>query len=267
MFQLLTCILCCYLLTPTSAQTWLRADSGKDAYTLINSVFGGEAVEVPDCKHKEKHITMAKDSDLKRDVFLFHIHVNKDDDTCSHFDRQRTEIKISNQSADKLKGFKDDNVHYTWNFKLDAKFQPSESFSHVHQLKDVGGKSGTPILTISPRKANPDVLQVIHVGSNGKKNVIAEVPLAPFKGNWVHVQENIKFGSNGNYNLKITKVSDGSKLLAVDKKNLDLWRSGAEYVRPKWGIYRGLDRKNQLRDEIVKFDSFCLDKGGKNRCT
>lgn len=266
MFRVLTYMLCCHILA-ISAQTWLRADSDKDAYKLIDDVFGGSAVEVPDCKHKVKHITMANDSDLKRAVFLFHIHVNKDDDTCTNFDRQRTEIKISNPSPDKLKGFKDETVHLTWNFKLDAAFQASESFSHIHQLKDVGGASGTPILTISPRKANPDVLQIIHVDSRGKKTVIADAPLAPFKGSWVHVEEKVRYASNGSYNVKITKINGGSTLLTVDKNNLDMWRTGAEYVRPKWGIYRSLDRKNQLRDEIVRFDSFCLDKGSKNRCT
>lgn len=268
MFKVLTFTLCCHVLA-ISAQTWLRADSKIEAYKLIDSVLGGSAVEVPDCKHKVKHVTTAVDTELKRPVFLFHIHVNQDDDTCTKFDRQRTEIKVSNQSPANLKGLNGDTVYLTWNFKLDAAFQPSESFSHIHQLKDVGGADGTPILTISPRKGKAgkaDDLQIIHVDSKDKKTVIGDTPLAPFKGAWVHVEERIKYGSDGSYNIKITKVSDGSTLLTVDKKNLDLWRKKAEYVRPKWGIYRGLDRKAQLRDEIVRFDSFCLDKGNKNRC-
>lgn len=263
--QVLTFIIGTHILA-VSAQTWLRADGSKDAYALINKVFGAGAVEVPDCLHKVKHITMANDSNLKRQVFLFHIHVDQDGDTCSKTDRQRTEIKTS---PDKLKGFRDETVFYTWNFKLDAAFQPSESFTHIHQLKDVGGKSGTPILTISPRKGKsgaPDSLQIIHVDDSGKKTVIGDTPLAPFKGNWVHVETKTKIATKGSYSVKITKVSDGSKLFSVDKKNLDTWRTGAEYVRPKWGIYRGIDRKAQLRDEIVRFDSFCLDKG-QNRCT
>ncbi len=265
MLKVLSCILCSHILV-ISAQTWLRADGGKDAYALINKVLGaGAAADVPDCKHKVKHITMEKDSTLNRPVFLFHIHVKLDDDTCTSSVKQRTEIKTSDPSPDQLKGFKDETVYYSWNFKLDAAFQPSESFTHIHQLKDVGGKSGTPIITISPRKAKTDVLQIIHVDSTGKKTVIADAPLAQFKGNWVHVEAKMKFSNKGSYSLKITKLSDGSNLLTVNKSNLDMWRPGAQYVRPKWGIYRSLDRKNQLRDEIVRFDSFCLDKG-KNRC-
>lgn len=264
MFKVITYLVCTHILS-ISGQTWLRADGVTDTYTLINNILGGSAVEVPDCKHKVKHITMTNDSQLKRQVFLFHIHVDKDDDTCTNFDRQRTEIKASEQSSDNLKGFLDDTVYLSWNFKLDAAFQPSQSFSHIHQLKNVGGKDKTPILTISPRKGKTDTLQIIHVNSNEVKTVIADIPLAPFKGNWVHVEEKIKYGSKGSYDIKITKVSDGSSLLKVNKNNFDMWRKGAEYVRPKWGIYRSLDRKNELRDEIVRFDSFCLDKG-KNRC-
>lgn len=265
MLQVFVCIAACARIMSTSAQTWLRADSGSDAYTLINNVFGGTAVEVPDCAHKVKHNTMTTDGKLNRRVFLFHIHVDEDNDNCSNFDRQRNEIKISDASPNELKGFQQETVYLSWNFKLDTAFQPSQSFTHIHQLKDAGGKSGTPIITISPRKANTDIIQIIHVDSSGKKTVIGETPLAPFKGNWIHVEEKIKYANKGTYNINITKVNDGSNLLTINKSNLDLWRTGAEYVRPKWGIYRGLDRKSELRDEIVRFDSFCLDKG-KNRC-
>lgn len=264
MLQVLTCLISSHILL-ISAQTWLRADGGKDAYALINKVLGSQ-VEVPDCKHNVKHITMEKDRTLNRPVFLFHSHVNQDDDRCSKSDRQRTEIKTANQSPDKLKGFQGDTVYYSWNFQLDAAFQPSESFTHIHQLKDAGGESGTPILTITPRKGRKDFIQIIHVDSDGKRTVIADTPLSPFKGNWIHVEEKIKISTEGSYSLNITKLSDGSNLLTVNESNLDMWRPGGGYVRPKWGIYRSLDKKNQLRDEIVRFDSFCLDKG-TNRCS
>lgn len=265
MLKVLVIIACTHILG-ISTQTWLRADGSSDAYKLINSVFGGAAVEASDCLHNVKHITIANDSKISRRVFLFHIHVDEDDDNCSNSDRQRTEIKISNASPDELKGFRYETVYFSWNFKLDAGFQPSKSFTHIHQLKDVGGQSGTPIITISPRKGNPDVLQIIHVNSKGEKTVIGDTDLAPLKGNWIHVEEKIKYASRGSYFVNITKVNDGSNLLRISENNLDMWRNEAEYVRPKWGIYRSLDRKSELRDEVVRFDGFCLDKG-KNRCS
>ena len=32
-------------------------------------------------------------------------------------------------------------------------------------------------------------------------------------------------------------------------------------IRPKWGIYRSLDNAQQLRDEQVRFNNFCIAKG------
>lgn len=220
MLRVIMCVACAHILC-ISAQTWLRADGVTDTYTLINDVLGGSAVEVPDCSHKVKHITMTKDGKLNRQVFRFHIHVNEDDDTCNSSEKQRTEIKTSNASPDKLKGFLSETVYFSWNFKLDAAFQPSQSFTHIHQLKDVGGRSGTPIITISPRKANPDVLQIIHVNSNGEKTVIADTPLAPLKGKWIHVEEKIKYATKGSYFLNITKLDDGFNLLTVNENNFD----------------------------------------------
>lgn len=251
------------LIAFTSAQTRLSADGTTDAYALINQVFGKSAVEPPDCLHKVKHITTAKDNDLNRNVFLFHIHLKQDGDSCKRVDRQRNEIKTV---KDELVAKQGETVYLSWNVKLDRKFQASQSFSHIHQVKDVGGKSGTPIITLSPRKGKTDVLQVIHVDSSSKKVVIGSCPLDALKGQWIHVEETYKCGTSGSYSLKITKLSDGSELLAVNKKTLDMWRPGAEFLRPKWGIYRGLDRENELRDEILRYDSFCVDKGKKNRC-
>ena len=64
------------------AQVWLTADGETDTYTLINSVLGGNATEVPDCSHPEfgPHIKQAFDPDLAKYIFVFHIHVTPDND-------------------------------------------------------------------------------------------------------------------------------------------------------------------------------------------
>ena len=53
-------------------------------------------------------------------------------------------------------------------------------------------------------------------------------------------------------------------LLAYGNPNIDLWRIGAEFVRPKWGIYRSLLSQKFLRDERVRFDQLCLAKGNND---
>ena len=58
------------------AQVYLFADGVSDTYTLINSVLGGTAEEVPDCSHPDfgPHITQAFDSELGTYAFVFSIH-------------------------------------------------------------------------------------------------------------------------------------------------------------------------------------------------
>lgn len=33
-----------------------------------------------------------------------------------------------------------------------------------------------------------------------------------------------------------------------------------EFMRPKWGIYREITQKNDLRDETVLFRNICIQK-------
>lgn len=56
-------------------------------------------------------------------------------------------------------------------------------------------------------------------------------------------------------------LKTGALLLAHEDSDIDLWRVGAEFIRPKWGIYRSLNSQEYLRDEQVRFDQFCLAKG------
>jgi hypothetical protein len=77
--------------------------------------------------------------------------------------------------------------------------------------------------------------------------------------------EKIIYGPSGTYSVVIHRVSDGKEMFSYSAANLDLWRTGAAANRPKWGIYRGLQHPEQLRDEQVRFGGFCLAKG-KDDC-
>jgi hypothetical protein len=247
------------------AQSVLSADGKTDTYDLINSVLapGHDAIESPDCSHPSfgPHITQAWDDDLAKPVFVFHIHVTPDNDRCSKFDRQRNEIKTYGPSPDYLKGFLGDSVTFRWKFKLDVGFQPSYSFTHIHQIKAGDGDDGAPIITLTPRYGSPEQLQLIHVDSLGKSTTVAQTDLAPFKGTWVEAYEKITYGFNGTYSIVIRRISDQAVLFSYSNSNFDMWRNGTTFVRPKWGIYRSLNHPEQLRDEQVRFDRFCLAKG------
>jgi len=206
------------------------------------------------------------DAELNRQVFVFHAHVNTDNDNCQNFDRQRTEIKTYDPSPEYLKGRNGETVTLSWNFRTWSHFQPSSAFTHLHQLKAKGGDDGTPIITITPRwKSSGDLLELIHVNSAGTTVRLQTVPLTnAILGKWIHVRERMTYGTNGKYAITMTNALTGAEVLSYTSNSIDLWREGATYVRPKWGIYRSLTDQARLKDEQVRFDTFCLAKGSTN---
>lgn len=250
--------------SPIKAQVTLDADGEGDTYELINSVLapGYNVVEVPDCAHPDfgRHIDEVMDNDLGIYVFRFHIHVTPDNDRCKTFDRQRNEIKSYDKSPDNLKAIEGETVEYKWKFKLDSAFQPSTSFTHIHQLKAVGGSQASmPLITLTPRKSSTNSLQ-IRYAKNTSQSTIRQVPLLPFLGEWVEVYEKVRYGEDGAYEITITRLSDQETLLEYSNESIRMWKTGASFIRPKWGIYRSLNVPSDLRDEEVLFANFSVEE-------
>ena len=245
------------------SQITLKADGPGNTYELINSVLapGSEAVEHPECIHASfgRHIAEVWDADLKENVFEFYSHVTPDNDRCEKLDRQRVEIKTYEQSPENLKGKLGETVTYNWKFKLPMGFQPSSSFTHLHQIKAVGGSQDLPIFTITARKAKENQLVVIH----DNETTVASADLSEFEGVWVEVTEKIKIGPNGTYFITIKKVKNGQELLSFNSVNIRTIRPDNDFIRPKWGIYRSLKKAEDLRDEAVRFNEFTIKEEDK----
>lgn len=246
------------------AQVTLSADGPGDTYELINSVLapGYDVTETPDCVHTSfgRHIEEVWDAELNKYVFKFHIHVSPDNDRCIKFDRQRNEIKTYNQSPDNLIGTYGETVVYKWKFKLDAGFQASTKFTHIHQIKAYGGPyEDIPVVSLIPRGGSTPKLQVMHSDSITSVQV-ASANLSLFKGVWVEATETITYADNGKYAIVLKKVSDNSVLLNYTNNNIRMWRDDANGIRPKWGIYRSLLSQEQLRDEEVLFADFSIQE-------
>jgi hypothetical protein len=252
---------------PTKYGAKLVADGPGNTYELINSVLGGDATEDPDCGHLSfgRHIREEFDNTLNKNVFVFTLHVTPDNDRCNGAtDRQRNEIKTYGPSPDSLKGQLNETVTYRWKFKIDAGFQPSPGFTHIHQIKAGDGTNdGSPLITITPRAGTPEKLEIIHTGNTSATTLgkVKTIDLAPFKGTWVEVVEKLTYKTAGSYEITIKRISDGAVLLTYSNNNIDLWRDGATFCRPKWGIYRSLNNVSYLRDEEVRFADFCIAEG------
>jgi hypothetical protein len=247
---------------PVYSQTILEADGPGDTYELINSVLapGYNVVEHPECVHPEfgRHVAEVWDSVLNQYVFEFYMHVTPDNDRCINYDRQRMEIKTYDQSPDSLIGVVGETVTYKWKFKLPSGFQPSSNFTHIHQIKPVGGDDGNPIFALTPRKGSPDRLELKY----NNTTVVETVALSLIEDVWVECTEVIYIDPvNGTYSMTINKVSDGTTLLSYTNNNLMTIRPDNNFIRPKWGIYRSLLAPSDLRDEAVRFASFYIFEG------
>ncbi|WP_405350136.1 fibronectin type III [Nonlabens sp. Asnod3-H03] len=240
--------------------TQLQADSSKKTYELINSVLspGYNVVEVSDCSHPSfgDHITQQYDDILEKDVFVFHAHVEKDTDRCKKFDRSRTEIKTYGKSPEEVLGTLGETHVYTWLFKLDKNFKASSGFTHIHQIKAVGGpEDKMPTLTYTLRDKNDKKSFDIRFSKFLTQESIASTDLEPFLGEWIMVKEIITYGEEGKLEVTLSRKRDQKELLSY-KGNLRMWKTKAQFLRPKWGIYRSLKHADQLRDEQVFFADF-----------
>lgn len=252
--------------TGVSAQTVLQADGPGNTYELINSVLapGYEAVESAECAHPAfgRHIAEVWDNDLQKYVFEFYIHVNEDNDRCINFDRQRVEIKTYEPSPAKLKGVSGETVVYKWAFKIPSGFKPSSNFTHIHQVKAVGGDDDDPLFVLTARKGSPNKLELNYYESSvGDQTRLATADLTDFENTWVEVSEKIKIHpTNGTYTISIKKTDTGASLLSYSNSKLSTFRSDNDFIRPKWGIYRSLLSSSDLRDESIRFAYFSIQE-------
>ena len=245
-------------------QVVLNADGPGDTYELISSVLapGYNPIEVPDCNHEEfgRHIEEVFDDELNKYVFKFHIHTEPDNDRCINFDRQRNEIKTYDKSPDHLLGIENETVVYKWKFKLPLDYQVSPKFCHIHQLKSVGGNfSSQPMYTLTTRKGTPDKMQLYYAETDDS-DLLKQTDIAPFIDTWVEVTETITYGVSGSFHIEIKRVSDQELLFEHYIESNINWRPDADFVRPKWGIYRSLDFSEDLRDETVLFSDFSIEE-------
>jgi hypothetical protein len=255
----------------TSAMDASASLAGK-LYTDINAYmrgFGFDYTEHPNCTGGYGgHIDgVHGDADLdpvfNKYVFRFDIHIDPviDGDRCSSstVDRQRNEMKsITNNSTwAKVQGNWDEWQILEWKFKLPAGFDPTQNFTHIHQLKAQDGpNNGSPVITITPRASSSGSnkrIQLIHSvdgASTGKGTIVDNVPLSDFEDQWVQVREEVHYAHDGYYSCRITRISDGKVLVDFSDPNIDMWRIGSSYIRSKFGIYRSLSGGRLDQDPV-----------------
>lgn len=255
----------------------LTAD-GNDAgtYELIRRA--GYNYEVPDTSREHRaapfrHIRQVYDKQLNGYAFSFFIHAAIDDDRGlpGIDDRQRNEIKTDNKSPESLVAQAGETMAFRWKFRLSEGFRTTAKFSHLHQLKGIDNRTntadvGSPLVTLTAYSGSQgrQELRIRYDKRGAGTATIASADLAGFLGNWVEVEEKVRFGEKGSYEVTITRLHDRKILLKFGPEEMDMWRTNCTGMRPKWGIYRYLGEsrswQEQLRDEEIRFADFSIRK-------
>ncbi len=242
---------------------------GLSAYDLIRAFGGPNPIEAPDLypvNHPGvEHIFEDFDATIGNHfVFIIHRDVDIDRDRTSITDRQRNEIKTYASSEEAVKGFENETFVYTWKFRINADMEVSTRFSHFFQLKAVGGSDSQPILTISgAERSGEDGIEVRHSPLTDT-TILQRMPWNMVTGEWVEVYVRATFADSAELRLIATRMRDGAVIFDIDESGLDLWRgtSASHFVRPKWGIYRSILDRDNLRpdEENVRFANFSVSE-------
>jgi len=244
------------------ATVCINADGpeGQDTYALLEAILGPRCIENPDDDHTPpfRHVKEETDPDVGHH-FAFHVH-RDDSDMGRDNNKNRLELKVNGGANDALKGTEGETLTYTWRFKMAGDIIFSPRFNAMFQMKSFGGNAGLPLINIKVQpNSGGERLLVEYIGDgNGGPRIVGSAPLGGLKGVWLEVLCRAELTNDGSVYMTIKKP-DGSTVITVDEKGVDMWRQG-EYIRPKWGLYRG--KAPNTRDvEIVRFANIGITAG------
>ena len=242
---------------------------GLDAYDLIRDFGGPSPIEAPDLyplNHPGvRHIYEDTDATIGNHfVFIIHRDIDIDRDRVDITDRQRNEIKTYDKSEEAVKGFENETFIYRWKFRINADMEVSTRFTHMFQLKAVGGSDSHPILTISgAERSGADGIEVRYSPLQ-QDTILQRQNWSMVTGEWLEAYCRVTFAESGDLRLILTRMRDDAIIFNIDERGLDLWRgeNPGHFVRPKWGIYRSILDWDNLRpdEESVRFANFSVSE-------
>ncbi|MFE5320851.1 S-layer homology domain-containing protein [Paenibacillus sp. NPDC056579] len=205
-------------------------------------------------------------------------------------DRQRVEIRPSEDSTHDFTAYEGDLVSYSWLWNIPDGNQWNQSgFRHIFQLKATNAQAtntlpngnssdenGAYILAMSVTGTSSRDLIVNHNRYDGDKNLM-RIPLKEIGSHWIKVELDALISDSGWLKIKITDTVTG-KVYTFDSPDVyqvftnsgatdgvkDLWRrpqrGGSfeteypatfdQYLRPKWGIYRSSNGGNNSAFDV-----------------
>jgi hypothetical protein len=215
-------------------QRW-APDPGKDGLNAFGGIEDDRRHSHPGVKH-----IFAEPNQYRVVMHVRDRDYNGDGDL-AHADRQRNEVRgIRN---DMRKG---ETWRYTYQMYLPDTLKGTTTFSHIFQVKHVA--VGSPVVTMSlGRSGSRETIEMRMYGSGGA--TIGSTDLARLRNKWIDVLVDITVDDGKRGNLRF-QLKDGATTVVDQKHSGDTWLGGNE-AHPKWGIYRSLRDRSQLKDTYL----------------
>lgn len=160
------------------------------------------------------------------------------------WDSDRDRVDTSRQRAE-VKGVgvhqkTGETFEYATTWRTNPEFRPATRFCHVFQLKAMDGDNGAPLVVLSIMDT-PGRAEVRYWSGDAKGfSKVREVAWKP--DTWQTIR----------FRIKTSPAADGAILVSVDGdefqglKDVPVYRPDASDYRPKWGLYRGIDKDKPM---------------------
>jgi hypothetical protein len=157
----------------------------------------------------------------------------------SSTDRQRNEVKGMHAGGQNLSLGLGETWRLDWSIFIPDSLQGTLNFTHIMQLK-MPGNGSSPILTMDLTRNSGSNAQRLQVKIFSAGLVIGSTDLAPLHNKWLNSSLTFTIGDAPNGAVSWRLVVGGSALVDATKTGVDTWLQ--DRVRPKWGIYRSVER-------------------------
>lgn len=149
--------------------------------------------------------------------------------------RQRAEVK--GLGAHQKTG---ETFEYATTWRTNPEFRPATRFCHVFQLKATDGDSGAPLVVLSILGDTGKAAVRYWSGDARGFSIVREVAWKP--DTWQTIRCRIKTSTKAEGEILVSV--DGDEFRGLE--GVPVFRPGATDYRPKWGLYRGIDKEHPM---------------------
>ncbi|RPD93014.1 T9SS C-terminal target domain-containing protein [Aureibaculum marinum] len=207
------------------------------------------------------HYNEIMDDELNRTVSQFQLHKTSDKEACENFGTRFNEFESIEDAPKNLLGVQGETITYSWKFKLTNDFTVRKFNMDLHQLKAIGGsEADVPLFTLTTiRKGRFEYLELRYAEMDSQTTV-ESIDITNLKGQWLEVVETITYNEIGAYDITIKTVNGDKVLLDYNDDAIRTWKTDADFIRPKWGIFKETAETETEIEKRVLFTDFNIEE-------